>query len=46
MKVYIVTWADYFGDWKIKRVFSSEEKAKGYIEGKSDSYNYIVKDLE
>lgn len=35
MKVYVVLWADSFDDWELKKVFSTEEKAKEYINSRT-----------
>lgn len=46
MKVYIVFWVDAFDDWKVVKVFSSEDKARAYVKGKSDSYWYMEEVVE
>jgi hypothetical protein len=46
MKVYIVFYADSFDDWRLEKVFDTEEKAEKYLKGKSSSYSYFEADVE
>lgn len=47
MKVYVVFWSDPFDDWEIKKVFSTEEKAKEYLKGKNqNSWWYVEMEVE
>ena len=41
MKVYIVLWSDTFEDWDIKKVFSTEEKAREYINSRVTGKNSL-----
>lgn len=46
MKVYIVFWSDSFDEWRMEKVFSSEEKARSYIKGKKGNRWFEEMDVE
>lgn len=47
MKVFIVFWSDSFDNWKVVKVFSSEEKAQDFIyENKGKGYWMLEEDVE
>lgn len=47
LKTYVVFWSDSFGDWEMKKVFSTEEKAKEFLKDKSSrSWWFVEMDVE
>lgn len=46
-KVFIIMYDDGFDNLEIKKVFSTEEKAREYVKGKNPNYWwYIEKEVE
>jgi hypothetical protein len=45
-KVYVVFWSDSFDDWRMEKVFESEEKARAYIGEKKRNLWFVEQEVE